>query len=162
MVFILLLALHSSSLWFVGNAVNQNRKLMQLKNKGTERKDCFLSRSVPDPTHCAVVSASTCTRSTKGRSDSGTTPSGNNPLLSQLKSMVKTPSCSLWTTTALDKLADIFNSPRYYLFLQTLPAILQKDYWLKIGKRSVLQRTYISHQDDIIYCNISISVYCDY
>lgn len=54
---LLLLALHSGSFWLVGNTVSQNRKLMQLKTKGTKRKDWVLSRSAPDPTHCSVVSA---------------------------------------------------------------------------------------------------------
>lgn len=45
------------SFWLVGNTVSQNRKLMQLKTKGTKRKDWVLSRSAPDPTHCLVVSA---------------------------------------------------------------------------------------------------------
>lgn len=82
MVFILLLASHSSSFWLVGNTVSQNRKLMQLKSKRTERKGWFLSRSVPDPTQRAVVPASAGTGSAKGRNDSRTAPSGNNPLKS--------------------------------------------------------------------------------
>lgn len=57
MAFLLLLALHSGSFWLVGNTVSQNRKLMQLRTKGTKRKDWVLSRSAPDPTHCLVVSA---------------------------------------------------------------------------------------------------------
>jgi len=109
MVFVLLLALHFSAFWLAGSTVSQNRKLMQLKTKRTRREDWVLSRSVPDPTDCTVVPASTGTRSAKGRSDSRTAPSGNNPLLSLLKAVVKAPCCSLLTTTALDKLADIFS-----------------------------------------------------